>query len=66
MEFPEALKITRQKQFLSQEALAWETGKSVPNLSAMKKIKEFCENKGVSYEPLERSRFEPAKDNQNE
>ena len=52
MAFFETIRTMRQKQFLSQDALAkeldvtlstvnrWETGKSVPNLSTMKKSKD--------------------------
>ena len=55
MTFAEALKRTRQRTFLSQGAFAkevnvsfstvnrWESGKTKPNLIAMKNIKEFCE-----------------------
>lgn len=75
MAFPEAIKMMRQKQFMSQETLAkelnvttstvhrWETGKNVPNLAARKRIKEFCESKGVTYEPIEQSWFESTKNN---
>ena len=55
MTFAEELKRTRQRTFLSQGAFAkevnvsfstvnrWESGKTKPNLIAMKNIKEFCE-----------------------
>lgn len=67
MLFSENIKIMRQKLFYSQDAFAkelkvtvstvnrWETGKSVPNLSTMKRIKEFCEKNNVDYKPLEES-----------
>ena len=54
MQLSEAIKMTRQKAFLSQEAFAkeikvavstinrWESGKSKPNLTAMKSLKYFC------------------------
>ena len=53
MQLPEAIKITRQKAFMSQEEFArelgvsvstinrWETGKVKPNLTAMKSLKQF-------------------------
>ena len=55
MTFAEELKRIRQRKFLSQDAFArevnvsfstvnrWESGKTKPNLSAMKSIKEFCD-----------------------
>ena len=65
MQLAEVIKVTRQKAFLSQESFAseigvavstinrWETGKSKPNLSAMKQIKQFCENHQLPYEAIE-------------
>ena len=76
MAFFETIRTMRQKQFLSQDALAkeldvtlstvnrWETGKSVPNLSTMKKIKGYCENNKVEYEPIEQSWLEAMKGTQ--
>ena len=67
MAFSEVIRQTRQKLFLSQESFAqtlgvtlstvnrWETGKSKPNLSTMKRIKEFCETNNVDYQPVEQS-----------
>lgn len=69
MQLAETLKITRQKAFLSQELFAqelgvavstinrWENGKSKPNLSAMKKIKLFCDNHQLPYESIEQEWF---------
>jgi predicted transcriptional regulator len=57
----------RQKLFLSQEAFAreiavsvstvnrWKIGKSVPNLSTVKRIKDFCDRHNVYYVPIEES-----------
>lgn len=65
----ELIKRTRQKVFLSQEAFAsiigtsvstinrWENGKCKPSLSAMKEIKFFCDNRGLSYKDLENAWF---------
>ncbi len=76
MTFSETIKTMRQRQFLSQEAFAkelavtlstvnrWETGKSVPNLSTMKRVKSYCESNKVNYEPIEQSWLESMKDNQ--
>jgi len=65
MSFSEELKRLRQRTFLSQEAFAkelnvsfstvnrWESGRTKPNFSAMKSIKEFCFNNGIEYSVLE-------------
>lgn len=65
MTFAEELKRIRQRSFLTQEAFAkevnvsfstvnrWESGKTKPNLIAMKSIKEFCNKNNVEYANLE-------------
>lgn len=65
----EEIKKARQKAFLSQDAFAkklgvaystinrWETGRSKPNLSAMKAIKEFCSQSDIPYEEIEKEWF---------
>ena len=65
MSLSENIKIIRQKSFLNQQEFAdalgvglttvnrWEGGKSLPNLSAMKKIKQYCENNHISFEAVE-------------
>lgn len=65
MSFSEELKRLRQRTFLSQEAFAkelkvsfstvnrWESGKTKPNLSAMKSIKDFCASNGIDFDGLE-------------
>lgn len=76
MQLGDAIKIVRQKAFLSQEAFSneinvsvstinrWETGKVKPNLTAMKKIKTFCEKNNLSYDDIENEWFnEPSKEN---
>lgn len=76
MQLGDAIKIVRQKAFLSQEAFSneinvsvssinrWETGKVKPNLTAMKKIKAFCEKYNLSYNDIENEWFnEPSKEN---
>lgn len=67
MTFAETIKRTRQRLFFSQEAFAkelsvnlttvsrWETGRSKPNISTMRQIKEFCEMHNADYEPVESS-----------
>ena len=59
------IKKMRQKIFLSQEKFAkelnvsvstinrWETGKVKPNLTAMKKLKRFCEKNNLKFDVLE-------------
>ena len=75
MTFAESIRQTRQRLFFSQEAFAkelnvnlttvsrWETGKSKPNMSTMRQIKEFCSKYNADYDPLESSwlAFEPEK-----
>ncbi len=69
MQLAEAIKITRQKAFLSQEEFAmaisvsvstinrWETGKTKPNLAALKSLKQFCEDYKLPYENIENEWF---------
>ncbi len=64
-----AIRVTRQKAFMSQEQFAseikvsvstinrWETGKVKPNLTAMKNLKVFCENHSLNYESIEKEWF---------
>ena len=59
------LRKIRQKTLLSQTDFAkaigvsystinrWETGKSKPNIAAMRNIKAFCEQQKLSYETIE-------------
>lgn len=65
MNFPEEIRKIRQRLFMTQEDFAkeigvafstvnrWEGGKSKPNLSAMKSIKEFCLKHDVDFSALE-------------
>lgn len=67
MTYSEEIKKIRQKCFLSQEAFGrelgvsfssvnrWETGKSKPNMIAMKKIKVFCESHELDFNSLEKA-----------
>ena len=69
MSLSETLKVTRQKAFLSQESFAnelhvsvatinrWENGRSKPNLTAMKNLKQFCEDHDLAYEQIEKEWF---------
>ena len=65
----EIIKQSRQRAFLSQDAFAneleisvstvnrWETGKVKPNLSALKKLKLFCEKYNLSFDEIEKEWF---------
>lgn len=65
MNFPEEIRKIRQRLFMTQEDFAkeigvafstvnrWEGGKSKPNLTAMKSIKEFCLKHDVDFSALE-------------
>lgn len=67
MTYSEEIRKIRQKCFLSQEAFGreigvsfssvnrWETGKSKPNMIAMKKIKDFCELHELDFSSLEKA-----------
>ncbi len=66
MDLGEAIRITRQKAFYTQEDFAqklnvalstvnrWELNKAKPNMKAMKAIKSFCEENEQSYEFIEK------------
>ena len=61
----DCIKVLRQKTLMTQFDFAkaihvspttvnrWETGKMKPNISAMKAIKEFCADNGISYSDIE-------------
>lgn len=65
MNFPDEIRKIRQRLFITQEDFAkeigvafstvnrWEGGKSKPNLSAMKNIKEFCLKNDVDFSTAE-------------
>lgn len=65
MQLSKKLRILREKYLMTQEDFArelgvaastvnrWETGKSRPNLSAMRNIKCFCEARKYPYEEIE-------------
>lgn len=64
MAYSEEIKKIRRQCFLSQETFGrelgvsfssinrWEGGKSKPNMSAMKKLKDFCEEKNIDFNAL--------------
>ena len=65
MIFPEEISKIRQRLFITQEDFAeeigvafstvnrWEGGKSKPNMTAMKKIKELCLRNNIEYSSVE-------------
>ena len=65
MSLSEAIKNTRQMALLSQEDFAkelhvsvgsinrWENGKTIPNITAMKSLKAFCEEQNLPYETIQ-------------
>ena len=69
MSLPIVLKMTRQKALQTQEMFAkeikvsvatinrWETGRTKPNLSAMRSLKDFCEKHDLSYSDIEKEWF---------
>lgn len=74
MSFSEEIRCIRQHSFLSQEAFArelnvsfssvnrWESGKTKPNLNAMKNIKKFCEAHNIDFSNLEKEWYEMGKE----
>ena len=70
MDFPKEIKRIRQRLFLTQKEFAdilgvafstvnrWESGRSKPNLKAMKSINTFCVDNNITYEALEKSWFD--------
>ena len=40
----------------------WETGRCKPNLTAMKKLKTFCDTNNLSYEVIEKAWFSVEED----
>lgn len=65
MNFPEEIKKIRQRSFLTQQDFAkkigvafstvnrWESGRTKPNLKAMKSINTFCLDNNIPYETIE-------------
>ena len=70
MGFPKEIKRIRQRSFLTQQEFAnvigvsfstvnrWESGRSKPNLKAMKNINTFCVFYKITYEVLEEYWFD--------
>lgn len=70
MSYSEQIKNIRIKLLLSQEAFAkelnvsfatvnrWETGKTKPNISAIRELKRFCLNNEIEFKELEKELVE--------
>ena len=70
MQLSVALRTIRQKSFMTQECFAqeigvttstinrWEHGKAKPNLTAMKKLKSFCDRNVLDYGLIETAWFD--------
>ena len=70
MQLSVVLRTIRQKSFMTQENFAlelgvtastinrWEHGKAKPNLTAMKKLKMFCETHSLDYGLIESAWFD--------
>lgn len=70
MQLSAALRTIRQKSFMTQESFAqevgvtastinrWEHGKAKPNLTAMKRLKLFCEKNALDYGLIETAWFD--------
>lgn len=65
MSLNELIRIMRKKALMSQEDFAkalnvsvgtinrWENGKTKPNITAMKKIKAFCDGNSLPFDEIE-------------
>lgn len=65
MSLADEIRVLRQKSLLTQSQFAeilhvsftslnrWENGKARPGLTAMKAIKQYCEERDLPYEPIE-------------
>jgi len=74
MSFSEEIRLICRHSFLSQEAFArelnvsfssvnrWESGKTKPNLNAMKNIKAFCEAHNIVFSNLEKEWYKMGKE----
>jgi len=70
MNLSNEIRLIRQKAFMTQETFAkelkvafstvnrWESGKTHPNISAMKQLKLFCEENNISFIELQNAWLE--------
>lgn len=69
MSFSKEIKTIRHQCLMTQNDFAaalnvsfstvnrWETGKAKPNISTMKKVKEFCEKNAINFKAAEEAWF---------
>ena len=74
MDLSNEIKIIRQKAFMTQEAFAktldvafstvnrWESGKTHPNMTAMKQLKTFCDENNISFDELQNAWLNKSKE----
>ena len=74
MNLSNEIKIIRQKAFMTQEAFAkalnvafstvnrWESGKTHPNMTAMKQLKIFCDVINISFDELQNAWLNKSKE----
>lgn len=74
MAISDEIRVIRQKALMTQEAFAktlqvsfstvnrWEAGKAHPHMSAMKQIKAFCGENGISFDELQSTWMEETKE----
>ena len=74
MDLSNEIKIIRQKAFMTQENFAkqlnvafstvnrWESGKTHPNMTAMKQLKAFCDEYKISFDDLQNAWLSMAKE----
>ncbi|KEJ92227.1 helix-turn-helix domain-containing protein [Synergistes jonesii] len=74
MNLSNEIKIIRQKAFMTQEAFAkalnvafstvnrWESGKTHPNMTAMKQLKIFCDVNNISFDELQNAWLNKSKE----
>ena len=75
MDLSSAIKKIRQRSFMTQEQFAaemgvafstvnrWENGKTIPNMTAMKQLKDYCEQKNIPFDDLEEAWLGQSDDN---
>ena len=76
MSLANEIKLIRQKAFLTQEEFAkqlnvafstvnrWESGKIHPNITAIRKIKQFCDKNKISFDDLQQTWLGETDDNE--
>lgn len=74
MAISDEIRVIRQKSLMTQETFAktlhvafstvnrWEAGKAHPSMSAMKRIKAFCDVNGISFAELQNTWIKETKE----